>query len=98
MTGRRLRITGHGSEPRAQQRRKRRSSPARRKLTDREVVIAYWCEGSKNKPGRRDGRVIFTNSDPALIRFFLKIPSGGRNPAGGRRIEGWAEAITNGGS
>jgi hypothetical protein len=46
-------------------------------LTDRELVItgtiAYWCEGSKNKPGRRADRVIFTNSDPALIRFFLRF-------------------------
>jgi transposase len=46
-------------------------------LTDREVVIAgaiaYWCEGTKNKPGRRADRVVFTNSDPGLIRFFLKF-------------------------
>jgi transposase len=46
-------------------------------LTDRELVIAgaiaYWCEGSKNKPHRRTDRVIFTNSDPALIRFFLRF-------------------------
>ena len=46
-------------------------------LTDREVVIAgavaYWCEGSKNKPGPWNERVIFTNSDPALIRFFLRF-------------------------
>lgn len=44
-------------------------------LTDREIVIAgaiaYWCEGAKNKPHRRHDRVNFTNSDPALIRFFL---------------------------
>jgi transposase len=46
-------------------------------LTDRELVIAgaiaYWCEGSKNKPHRRTDRVIFTNSDPALIRLFLRF-------------------------
>jgi transcriptional regulator with XRE-family HTH domain len=46
-------------------------------LTDREVVIAgaiaYWCEGAKNKPGRRADRVIFTNSDPGLVRFFLRF-------------------------
>jgi hypothetical protein len=46
-------------------------------LTDREMVIAgaiaYWCEGGKSKPYRRDDRVIFTNSDPALIRFFLRF-------------------------
>ncbi len=46
-------------------------------LTDREVLIAgaiaYWCEGAKNKPDRRADRVIFTNSDPALICFFLRF-------------------------
>lgn len=46
-------------------------------LTDREVLIAgaltYWCEGSKNKPHRRSDRVVFINSDPALIRFFLRF-------------------------
>lgn len=44
-------------------------------LTDREILIAgavaYWCEGSKNKPYRRAGRVVFSNSDPELISFFL---------------------------
>jgi hypothetical protein len=47
------------------------------KLTDREALIAgaiaYWCEGAKNKPHRRSDRVIFTNSDPALIQFFLRF-------------------------
>jgi hypothetical protein len=46
-------------------------------LTDREVVIAgaiaYWCEGGKSKPYSRSDRVIFINSDPALIRFFLRF-------------------------
>ena len=46
-------------------------------LTDRELliagVIAYWCEGSKSKPYRRYERVVFTNSDPSLIRFFLRF-------------------------
>lgn len=44
-------------------------------LSEREILIAgavaYWCEGSKNKPHRRGDRVAFINSDPALIRFFL---------------------------
>lgn len=44
-------------------------------LTDREILIAgavaYWCEGGKNKPYRRTNRVIFMNSDPELISFFL---------------------------
>lgn len=47
-------------------------------LTDREVIIAgaiaYWCEGSKNKPYRRpENRVVFVNSDPRLILFFLRF-------------------------
>ena len=44
-------------------------------LSEREILIAgaiaYWCEGSKNKPHRRGDRVAFINSDQALIRFFL---------------------------
>jgi AcrR family transcriptional regulator len=47
------------------------------RLNDREVLIAgaiaYWCEGMKNKPYRRSDQVIFMNSDPALVRFFLRF-------------------------
>jgi transcriptional regulator with XRE-family HTH domain len=53
-------------------------------LTDREILIvgaiAYWCEGSKNKPYRRSDRVIFTNSDPALIQFFLRFLTAAGTP------------------
>jgi predicted transcriptional regulator len=46
-------------------------------LDDREILIAgaiaYWCEGTKNKPYRHDERVDFINSDPALIKFFLRF-------------------------
>ena len=46
-------------------------------LTDREVLIAgataYWCEGAKNKPYRRDDRIDFINSDPQMIKFFLRF-------------------------
>jgi hypothetical protein len=46
-------------------------------LTDREVIIAgaiaYWCEGAKRKTRRNQERVVFINSDPALIRFFLRF-------------------------
>jgi hypothetical protein len=46
-------------------------------LTDREIkiagAIAYWCEGAKSKPYRIDEQVRFINSDPALIKFFLKF-------------------------
>jgi hypothetical protein len=45
--------------------------------TDREILIAgaiaYWCEGTKNKPHRCQDRVTFINSDPSLIRFFLRF-------------------------
>ena len=46
-------------------------------LSEREMLIAgaiaYWCEGSKNKPHRNANRVIFVNSDPGLIRLFLRF-------------------------
>jgi AcrR family transcriptional regulator len=54
-------------------------------LTDREVLIAgaiaYWCEGAKNKPNRKPSRVVFINSDPGLIKFFLLfLDAAGVNP------------------
>jgi transposase len=46
-------------------------------LTQRELLIAgaiaYWCEGGKNKPYNRQERVMFVNSDPGLITFFLRF-------------------------
>ena len=46
-------------------------------LTDREILIAgaiaYWCEGAKTKPYRQNYCVVFTNSDPDLIQFFLRF-------------------------
>jgi transcriptional regulator with XRE-family HTH domain len=46
-------------------------------LTDRELLIAgaiaYWCEGGKSKSYTRSDRVIFINSDPALIVFFMRF-------------------------
>jgi transposase len=46
-------------------------------LTGREILIAgaiaYWCEGAKTKPHRREDRVTFINSDPKLIKFFLRF-------------------------
>ena len=46
-------------------------------LTSRELLIAgaiaYWCEGAKSKSHRRSDRVTFINSDPDLIRFFLRF-------------------------
>lgn len=47
------------------------------RLAEREILMlgamAYWCEGVKNKPYRRNDRVTFINSDPGLIRFFLRF-------------------------
>jgi transposase len=44
-------------------------------LTDREILIAgaiaYWCEGCKSKPHRPSEEIVFINSDPQLIRFFM---------------------------
>lgn len=37
------------------------------------TAVAYWCEGSKNKSGQGAGRVTFVNSDPGLIRLFLRF-------------------------
>ena len=49
------------------------------KLSDREILIAgaiaYWCEGAKTKPSRHIDRVVFINSDAALIMFFLRFLS-----------------------
>jgi transcriptional regulator with XRE-family HTH domain len=46
-------------------------------LSEREILIAgaiaYWCEGTKSKPHSRGEQVAFINSDPQLIRFFLRF-------------------------
>jgi hypothetical protein len=46
-------------------------------LSKREILIAgaiaYWCEGKKSKPYRRQARVVFINSDPGLVTFFLRF-------------------------
>ena len=46
-------------------------------LSKREIriagAIAYWCEGAKSKPYHRQERVVFINSDPGLIKFFLRF-------------------------
>ena len=34
-------------------------------------VVAYWAEGTKNKPWRFGQGVLFINSDPGLIALFL---------------------------
>jgi transcriptional regulator with XRE-family HTH domain len=46
-------------------------------LTDREIIvagaIAYWCEGTKRKPPYNFERVVFINSDPRLVLFFMRF-------------------------
>lgn len=43
---------------------------------DRELllcgVVLYWAEGSKSKPWSRGHRVTFMDSDPGLIRLFIR--------------------------
>lgn len=34
-------------------------------------IALYWAEGTKDKPWRRKGRVIFTNGDPDVVAVFL---------------------------
>ena len=46
-------------------------------LSKREILIAgaiaYWCEGAKSKPHKLRERILFINSDPDLIKFFLSF-------------------------
>lgn len=46
-----------------------------KKLTEREMWLIgtalYWAEGSKEKEWAPGSRTQFTNSDPAMIKFFL---------------------------
>ena len=62
----------------AAQRRARIQAEARAQITtlsESELfvagVVAYWAEGSKNKPWRTGQSVKFMNSDPRLIQLFL---------------------------
>jgi len=44
------------------------------KKSQRELLIAgtvaYWAEGAKSKPWRREEKVVFINSDADMIRLF----------------------------
>lgn len=44
-------------------------------VSDRELfiagIVAYWAEGTKNKPWGRHHQATFVNSDPGMIRLFL---------------------------
>lgn len=33
-------------------------------------LVAYWAEGTKDKDYRRQERLVFTNSDPLMVRLF----------------------------
>lgn len=35
-------------------------------------IIAYWCEGTKQKENNVSQPVVFVNSDPFLLRLFVK--------------------------
>ena len=45
-------------------------------VTWRDLFIAgvalYWAEGAKDKPWRRNGRVVLINSDPDVLALFLR--------------------------
>lgn len=63
----------------AAQRRARIQTEARAQIThlsESELfvagVVAYWAEGTKNKPWRTGTRVRFLNSDERMIRLFLR--------------------------
>lgn len=47
-----------------------------KELTKRELwllgIIAYWCEGSKQREGNISQSVVFVNSDPFLLNLFVK--------------------------
>lgn len=60
--------------------RQRTHDLARRQIgqmAERDVLLAgaltYWCEGEKAKPWRKVERVQFINSDPGLVRLFLRF-------------------------
>ena len=55
-------------------------------LDDRDLAligaVAYWCEGKKAKPWRPGApAVVFTNSDPVLVRLFLGFVQASGMPA-----------------
>ncbi|MFC7247036.1 helix-turn-helix domain-containing protein [Catellatospora aurea] len=47
-------------------------------LAERDLAllgaVIFWCEGTKEKPWRaNDGRVTITNTDPRLLRIFIRF-------------------------
>ncbi|MFD4632047.1 hypothetical protein ACFVYR_26695 [Streptomyces sp. NPDC058284] len=55
---------------------KRSAAAAVGKLSDRELFLVgvglYWSEGTKDKPYRRTEMLQFINSDPTMIRVYLR--------------------------
>lgn len=55
---------------------KRRAAEEIGELTDRELFLIgvglYWAEGAKDKPYKRRESLLFINSDPDVIRLYLR--------------------------
>ncbi|WP_037677054.1 hypothetical protein [Streptomyces griseus] len=66
----------HASRDSEREATKQAAASAIGKLSDRELFIAgvalYWAEGSKDKPYRRTEVLQFINSDPNVIKLFLR--------------------------
>jgi hypothetical protein len=60
----------------AAQQRKLDAARAVGHVDDRTLLllgaVAYWCEGTKSKPWRRQGKFTFVNSDPLLMRLLVR--------------------------
>ena len=54
-------------------------------LSERDLLLLgaaiYWCEGAKSKPWRRAERLTFINTDPGLLRLFLRFLDACGRPA-----------------
>lgn len=66
----------HASRDHERAATKQAAAAAIGELSDRELFIAgvalYWAEGSKDKPYRRTEVLQFINSDPNVIKLFLR--------------------------
>ncbi|NGO46891.1 hypothetical protein [Streptomyces ureilyticus] len=64
------------SQDREREEAKRAAAAAVGELSDRELFLLgvglYWAEGSKDKPYRRAEVLQFINSDPNMIKLFLR--------------------------
>ncbi|MFF8813401.1 hypothetical protein [Streptomyces pactum] len=66
----------HAAREQARQETKRAAAHALGELSHRELflvgVALYWAEGAKDKPYRRREHLQFVNSDPDVIRVYLR--------------------------